>query len=121
MSAENSVAKLNIFLWFLIGFLLLSALIGNYYFKLSGLLQLVTWISVGLVSAGLAYQTTQGKSTWVLIQGARTELRKVVWPNRQETVRITLLVALIVVVTALFLWAIDNFVLWVFSFLISLN
>jgi preprotein translocase subunit SecE len=38
---------------------------------------------------------------------ARAELRKVVWPTRQETVQTTLIVVVMVVIVALILWALD--------------
>jgi preprotein translocase subunit SecE len=35
-------------------------------------------------------------------------LRKVVWPDRQETVQVTLVVFVMIVVLALFFWALDS-------------
>ena len=41
------------------------------------------------------------KEAWV-------EVRKVVWPTRQETLQTTLIVMAVVVVVALILWAVDG-------------
>ena len=39
--------------------------------------------------------------------GARAEVRKVVWPTRQETMQTTLVVMVMVVVVGIFLWLLD--------------
>jgi len=36
------------------------------------------------------------------------EVRKVVWPSRQETVQTTLIIGLVVIVAGLFFWGIDS-------------
>jgi len=41
------------------------------------------------------------------IKEARAELGKVVWPSRQETIRITIAVIVLSLVVALFLGAVD--------------
>ncbi len=73
--------------------------------------------AVGVVVAvGLAllvvYQTAAGKSAWSYVRGARIELRKVVWPTRQEAVQTTLLIAAVVLVLAIAIWALDAVLLW---------
>ena len=53
-------------------------------------------------------QSAPGKVFWGFVQGSRTELRKVVWPNRQETVQVTIVVFVMIIVLALFFWALDS-------------
>ena len=53
-------------------------------------------------------QSQQGKTLWAFVQAARVELRKVVWPNRQETMQVTLVVFVMVVVLSLFFWGLDT-------------
>lgn len=53
-------------------------------------------------------QSAPGRTFWGFVQSSRTELRKVVWPNRQETVQVTLVVFVMLVVLALFFWALDS-------------
>ena len=64
-----------------------------------------------VVTAALAvvlfYQTAAGKATWEFAKGARQELRKVVWPNQKETMQVTIIVFVMAVVMALFLWVVD--------------
>ena len=56
----------------------------------------------------LAYRTEMGRSVWGYLTGARAELRKVVWPGRQESVQATLMIAVVVLITALLLWGLDS-------------
>jgi preprotein translocase subunit SecE len=59
------------------------------------------------VAAVIGYQTPAGKSFWEFVKEARIELRKVVWPTNKETIQMTIVVFVMVVVVSLFLWAVD--------------
>lgn len=52
---------------------------------------------------------------------ARVELRKVIWPTRQETLQTTLVVLVMVVVVAIFLWLLDMLLLWAVNGLTGLG
>jgi preprotein translocase SecE subunit len=56
------------------------------------------------------YQQIQGG--WRFLKEIRNELSKIVWPSRQETLQITLIVMFMVLITGLFLWGVDSMVLW---------
>ena len=45
-----------------------------------------------VVAGGLAWVSWYGREFWQFAQAARVELRKVVWPEREDTVRTTVLV-----------------------------
>ena len=53
------------------------------------------------------------------IKDSRTEIRKVVWPTRQETVQTTFIVVVFVLLVALVLWALDSFFAWLASLAIG--
>jgi preprotein translocase subunit SecE len=53
-------------------------------------------------------QSHQGKTLWAFVQAARVELRKVVWPNRQETMQVTIVVFAMVIALGLFFWGLDT-------------
>lgn len=59
------------------------------------------------LSLVLVYQTEMGKAAWSVITGARTEVRKIVWPTGQESLTATLMIAVIVIIFAVILGAID--------------
>jgi len=53
-------------------------------------------------------QSAPGKTFWGFVQSSRTELRKVVWPTAKETQQVTLVVFVMIIVLALFFWALDS-------------
>jgi len=53
-------------------------------------------------------QSAPGKTFWGFVQASRTELRKVVWPTASETRQVTLVVFVMIIVLALFFWALDS-------------
>jgi preprotein translocase subunit SecE len=59
---------------------------------------------VGIV---IALQSERGRAIREFLFDARSEVRKVVWPSRQETVQTTLIVFAVVIVMAIFLWLVD--------------
>ncbi len=69
-------------------------------------------LAVAAVSVGIASQTDVGRRAWRFIGEARAEVRKVVWPTRQETLQTTLAVLLMVILVGIFLWLLDMFLLW---------
>ena len=80
------------------------------------------WIIVlaSLVAgAFVALQSHQGKTLSVFVQSSRVELRKVVWPNRQETVQVTIVVFAMVVVLGLFFWGVDAMLQFVTRWLVQ--
>jgi preprotein translocase subunit SecE len=70
----------------------------------------VRWLIVlASIAAGIfvALQSVQGREFWQFVQGSRVELRKVVWPTRQETLQTTLVVFVAIVVMGIFFWVLD--------------
>ena len=60
----------------------------------------------------VAMTSTQGRRLWAFIQGTRVEIRKVVWPTKQETTQTALAVFVFTLIMALFFWALDSGLLW---------
>ena len=61
---------------------------------------------------GVAATSTQGQRIWAFIQGARIEIRKVVWPTKQETTQTAIAVFIFTLIMSLFFWALDSGLLW---------
>jgi preprotein translocase subunit SecE len=89
--------------------LLLGGMFAFYYFnpQYNVLYRTLMLLGSTVVAIALASRTQQGKLMWSYVQGSRTELRKVVWPSRQESVTTTLMIAVVVIVFALFLAGVD--------------
>ncbi len=63
---------------------------------------------VGLGLGGLVAATASwGLNLLDFTQETRNEVRRVVWPTRQETLQVTLAVLAMVIIAALFLWGVD--------------
>jgi preprotein translocase subunit SecE len=92
------------------GVLVLAAGVAAFY--VFGALPI--WLRWIIVLAALALgalvslQSHQGKIFWAFVQASRIELRKVVWPERQETTQVTIVVFVMVMVLSLFFWGLDT-------------
>jgi preprotein translocase subunit SecE len=64
------------------------------------------------VAIGVFMTSELGRELWRFIQGSRIELRKVVWPNRQETGQTTLVIIFFVIIMGIFFWLLDMFLGW---------
>jgi preprotein translocase subunit SecE len=56
----------------------------------------------------VALQSAQGRTIRQFVQGSRVELRKVVWPTRQETLQTTLVVFVVILFMGIFFWLLDT-------------
>ncbi len=96
----------------------LAALLGGmfafYFFEgqLNTFLRTLILLVAVAVTLAAAYQSTLGRSLWGYVLGSRVELRKVVWPTRQESIQTTVMIAVVVLVMALLLWGLDSLLLW---------
>ena len=60
----------------------------------------------------IASRTAIGSTVLSYVGDTQVEVRKVVWPTRQETLQTTLIVLLMVMLVALMLWAFDSLLGW---------
>jgi preprotein translocase subunit SecE len=94
------------------------ALVGGlyaYYYYANDIAQAVRVLMVlagAAVGIGIAMTSTQGQRLWHFIQGSRVEIRKVVWPTRQETTQTAIAVFVFTLVMMLFFWGLDSALLW---------
>jgi preprotein translocase subunit SecE len=120
MSTEASGSRFDSVKWLLVVALVAAGVYGNSFYADQSLLYRVLALLVLAVVAGfIALQTTQGTAFWDLAKGSRTEIRKVVWPTRQETVQTTVIVVGFVIVVALLLWGLDSLLGWLVSLIIG--
>ncbi|MFA7387650.1 MAG: preprotein translocase subunit SecE [Thiohalobacteraceae bacterium] len=93
--------------------LLVAAVFAFYWYADHSLLLRVLGL---FAAAGLALliasQTLVGGRTLGFFGDARTEVRKVVWPTRQETFQTALIVFGVVIFVGIVLWLLDMLLLW---------
>ena len=88
--------------------LLLAGVAGFYYFEAEGLIyRVLGLLAFVLVALGMVYTTQLGQRIVGFGRESRTEVRKVVWPTRQETIQTTLMVIVAVIILGILLWLID--------------
>ncbi|MBT3064166.1 MAG: preprotein translocase subunit SecE [Candidatus Thiodiazotropha sp.] len=73
----------------------------------SQLLRVLGLLALVAVAALITYQTAVGRTVWEFASASRIEVRKVVWPSRQETVQTTLIVFVMVLIMGIVLWLFD--------------
>ena len=86
----------------------------GYYWYLEWMLALRVLLVLGGLAAciGVAATSTQGQRVWAFVQGSRIEIRKVVWPTKQETTQTAIAVFIFTLIMSLFFWALDSGLLW---------
>jgi preprotein translocase subunit SecE len=111
--AETEVSnKLDTFKLVIAIAALLAGIGGFYYYADASLLyRVLGLVAVVMVAAGIALTTVTGHAILSFGREARAEVRKVVWPTRQETVQTTLMVVVAVIILGIFLWLIDMMLL----------
>ena len=115
-NTETSQPVLDWLKWLVVVALVGGGIYGNWYYQDQSLLNRVLAIIVLLLVALLiAAQTARGRNIWTLIREARTEIRRVIWPTRQETTQTTFVVLALILLFSLILWALDS----ILSFLVS--
>jgi len=83
------------------------------------IIRTVAVTAVIVVAAFIAANTAKGAAFWALMKAAQVEVRKVVWPTRQEVTQTTLIVVVIVLIAALILWGLDTLIGFLASLVIG--
>ncbi len=91
---------------------LAGAVAFHYYGEQSLLMRVLAMLAVVGVALAIGMQTAQGRNAWGFVKDARTEVRKVVWPTRNETFQTSLIVLFMTVIVGLLLWIMDSLLLW---------
>jgi preprotein translocase subunit SecE len=93
---------------------IIGGLYSYYYYEFELALPLRVLLVLGGTGAGIAIamMSAPGQRLWHFIQGARVEIRKVVWPTRQETTQTAIAVFVFTLILAVFFWLLDSGLLW---------
>jgi len=93
--------------------LLVAGVAGFYYFSSYSTLYRVIGLLVMVIAVLVLMLTTNiGRNVWGFFLESRQEVRKVVWPTRDETTRTTMLVIAMVFTVGIILWLLDMFLFW---------
>jgi len=95
------------------GLFVVAGIAGFYLLADSPTVVRVLSVLAGLgLATAVAWFTAPGRQFYAFSQEAAAEARKVVWPTRKETMQMTGIVILFVIVMALFLWMVDGLLFW---------
>ncbi|MBT3859203.1 MAG: preprotein translocase subunit SecE [Gammaproteobacteria bacterium] len=105
---ESQDSKLDLVKWAIVIAIVVAGIYANSYFSAGSLLFRTIGLLIAAGVAGwIASQTVKGRSFVNLCLDARTEIRKVVWPTRQETTQTTIVVLIVIFIVAIILWLLD--------------
>jgi len=92
---------------------LLAGIVSYYYLvQVSILFRVLIVLASVVVSLVIFFQTSKGQALWEFFQGSRIEIKKVVWPTKQETFQTTLTVFVFVLIMGIFFWLLDFLLLF---------
>ena len=94
--------------------ILFASIVSFYYFsEISVLIRALVIIFSLVISLLIFFRTQRGIIFWEFLQGSRVEMRKVVWPTKQETIQTTLTVFIFVLILGIFFWLLDFILLYI--------
>ena len=94
--------------------ILLVGIVSYYYLtQISILFRVLMILASVVVSLIIFFQTQRGNVLWEFFQGSRVEIKKVIWPTKQETFQTTLTVFVFVLIMGIFFWLLDFLLLFV--------
>lgn len=118
--SEAKEYRLDALKWLAVFGLVAVGVVGNSHFSAEPILyRVLALLVLGAVALLISVQTEKGAGIWRLLRESVVEVRKVVWPSRQETNQTTLIVIAVVIVMAIILWLLDTLFGWIASMIIG--
>ena len=118
--SEAAASRLDSLKWVVVLALVAGGIVGNSVYADQPILyRVLALLLLALVAGWIASLTQKGSEFLTLVKGSRTEIRKVVWPTRQETTQTTLIVFVFVIITGLILWGLDSVLGWLASLILG--
>ena len=113
---SDDVSKFDSLKWLVVIAIVAVGVVGNSVYANESLLyRVLALVALAIVAGFVALQTAKGKAFFRLFKEAENEIRKVIWPTRQETLQTTLIVVVAVLIVGLLLWGLDSLLGWVVS------
>ena len=119
---ENQSNALDMFKWVVV-FALLAGLVtaNTMYGEISVLYRAIAIVVVVGIAGFIAATTEKGSTFLSFAKESRTEVRKVVWPTRQEANQTTLIVLAATLIMALISWGLDGIIVRVVGFITGIG
>ena len=118
--AETVESRYDLLKWLVVAALIVVGVVGNQFYAAEPIIyRVLALLAIAVVAAYVGLRTAKGQAFFGLVKEARIEIRKVVWPTRQETTQTTLIVVAVVLVMALLLWGLDSLLGWLVSLIVG--
>jgi preprotein translocase subunit SecE len=119
---KNVSTPLNGLKWVVSILLLVAIVVGNYLYgeQVHLVLRVSILIALAVLALFIASLTDKGRTFVGFAQDSRLEVRKVVWPTRQETVQTTLIIIAVSTIVGLVLWGLDGVFVRIVEFITTL-
>ncbi|MER2492692.1 preprotein translocase subunit SecE [Catenovulum sediminis] len=123
VETENQGSSFDSIKWILTFAILTAAVVGNYMYteQVSVLWRAIAVVAAVVVAGLIAAQTSKGRDALSFAKESRTEVRKVIWPTRDEALRTTAIVLVATLIMSLILWGLDGIMVRAVSFLTGLG
>jgi len=110
IKTEKSKSSLDGLKWGVVIILLTVIVVGNYIYgeSIHIVVRAAALLLLAALALFLAAITEKGKTFTDFAKESRLEVRKVVWPTRQETVQTTLIILAVSTIVGLCLWGLDG-------------
>lgn len=119
---ENPSNSLDMLKWLVVIGLLGGIVAGNYmYEEFSVLYRAIAAVVIVAIAGFIAASTHKGSTFIAFAKDSKTEVRKVVWPTRQETIQTTGIVLVAVFIVGLILYFLDMIIVEVVSLITGLG
>ena len=108
----------------ILAILIVVAGLALYYVNPLGsntLTKVLVTLVVFAIAVTIFVKSDQGDRFVHFLKETRIELRKVVWPTREETIKTTGIIMVAVIIIAIFLWIVDAFFTWGVQSISSIN
>ncbi|GAA0859463.1 preprotein translocase subunit SecE [Aliiglaciecola litoralis] len=113
---ENPSNSLDMLKWLIVVVLLGGLIAANtYYQEVSVLYRALAAVALVVIAGFIASSTVKGSTFINFAKESRTEVRKVVWPTRQEATQTTMIVLAATAFVSLMLWGLDGVIVWFVS------
>ncbi|MYD45357.1 MAG: preprotein translocase subunit SecE [Gammaproteobacteria bacterium] len=112
---QDDVSIFDRMKWWFVYLVVAGGIFGNWYYGNPDSIFFIPTLWRALILVGMAggsvallLTTERGRNLWILFRDARSELRRVIWPTRPETLQTTWIVLILIVIFALILWLLDS-------------
>jgi preprotein translocase subunit SecE len=122
VESESSSNGFDIFKWIAVVALFGGMVVLNNMFpETSDLIRAGVFVVVTAICLGVASTTEKGKTFLVFAKDSRVEVRKVVWPSRQEATHTTMIIGAATAMVGVLLYFLDMFLMWAVGFVTGLR